>query len=1089
MKMKRLLRFINALACSLALLSAQPWPDGGRLSAQEAILPQTHLAIESIRLEGDELVVTALVSAGIKTVILESRPRIGSGNWEPRAVQRLGEFTTPVKVITIRVSRGDDMELIQLRGETSETLPAAFFEGASTQDLAVNGLGSADAAVPGAAFDKIAAPTETAVDAGGGAARAVVESDIWKVDGDRLYFFNQYRGLQVIDIQDPDAPVILGTYNIPAAGEQMYLYDSNHVVLLARNNCGGLSTSAESGLILLDTSSGQPLPVVEIPVEGNIRESRLVGTALYLVSERYRPVVTTLKPESDGILREVWEWGSEITSFDLSQFSDPIARFSEWVPGYGNAIMATDRFLFVATPQQKSQWWSSNSDVRIFDISAADGTTRARSTITLAGRVKDKFKMNLNGNVFSVVTETADRESRTQVETFSLANPALPVRLGALKIIERETLHATRFHGDLLYAVTFMRIDPLWVIDLSDPTQPKKVGELEIPGWSTYIQPLDGRLLTVGIDNTTGWRAAVQLFDVRDPANPSLQSKIILGEQYSSTEANDDEKAFGFIPEENLILVPYSSYDGDKEFRGVHLIDLDENGLRKRGLIDHEMQARRATVHHGRILSISGTELLTVDATDRDRPETVSTLELSWGADRVFVEGGHLITASGLYDSRPSLRVVAAADPSFAMNHVRLLELPVLGASLKNQKLFVLQGRSTEVLWPRVWNPTNYVPIATNHAVLTLSVYDVSQLPEMKLLGESQTKFENKYWNRFDALWPKPDVLVWHSRNGGFYGGPLFLGATDAVVRGAAFAEDAAFSIRPWWGGGGESQFIAFNAGNAAAPQFISEVSLKGTNSWWNFGEAFAVNGLVYVSHQGSEYLPELRPPPATIYSSEGGKSVPVNVISPPGVWVQRYYLNVINFNNPIEPTVRKPLNIPGALVGSSHNGQLLYTQGYRYGNVEAWEDWEEWVDAISYDGVETRLVDSLRLPNTWPHPVLVRNGSLLAGRPTEIKGADSTLEIWTLPDSGKFTLAGKVALASPVHDLRSIGDFVTFSIGSELEVYDVTDPSSPAHRGGGAPSGCTGFNIEFADGSLDSGLWIPLGPYGVDLIEIKPAQ
>ncbi len=1083
MKTMKPIRMIQHLACALVAGILLPMFGGNPLNAQEAVLPQTHLAIESIRLEGDEIVVNAIVSAGIKTVILETRPRVGAGNWEPRAVLRLGEFTTPVKVVTLRAPRSGEMELIQVRGETTEPVPEAFFKGASTDGLAVNGLGSSDFRAPIGAVDKVAAPEATVGGVTDTGTREVVESDIWQIEGDRLYFFNQYRGLQVVSLENPDAPAVLGTYAVPAAGEQMYLYDRDHVVLLARNNCGNFSSSAESQLVLLEVAGGQPSPVVEIPIEGNIRESRLVGTALYVVAERYRPVASPLKP--DGEVREVWEWGSEISSFDLGNFGKPVQRFSEWIPGYGNAIMATDRYLFVATPQLSSQWWSSNSDVRVYDISEPDGTTRQVAKIATSGRIKDKFKMHLKGDTFTVVTETADRTLRTQVETFSLADPANPTRQGALTIIERETLYATRFQGDLLYAVTFLRKDPLWVIDLSDPAQPKKVGELEIPGWSTYIQPLDGKLLTVGIDNTTGWRAAVQLFDVRDPANPSLLSKILLGEEYSSTEANNDEKAFGFIPEENLILVPYTSYEGSQSFRGVHLIDLEAEGLRSRGSISHEFQARRATVYGDRIVSISGTELLTVDATDRDHPITVASLELSWDASRVFVSGDYVVAVSDSYGEHPALRVVSAADPSTALHDLRIAQLPILGATLKNQKLFVLQGKSTEVIWPRVWTETDYKPMATNEAVLRFSVFDVSKLPKVTLMGETEREFKNEYWNQFEPVWVQTETLVWHSRNGGFYRDVLIMNSAGGAVAKNAFAPDERISILPWWGSF-DSRFIAYDV-SSANPRFLSEVSLRGDENWWDFSPAFAANGLVYVSHQTSEYLADVHPPATTVYKWDGTKSVPVIEVPPPGVWVQRYFLDVINFNNPVEPTVRKPLNIPGALIGLSHGGQVLYTQGYRYGNVDTWSDWSEWMDAISYDGVETRLVNSMPLPASWPHPVLVNNQTVLLGRPSETKGGLPTVEVWTLTDAGKFSSIGRADLSTPVNDFKAIGDMVAFRVDSGLDIYDLSDPAVPVRRGSGSPMGCIWYDWEHADGALNGGLWIPLGSYGLGKIEIKP--
>lgn len=74
-----------------------------------------------------------------------------------------------------------------------------------------------------------------ATDTSGG--RAVVESDIWKVQGDTLYFFNQYRGLQVIDIANPEAPQLRGALSLPATGEQMYLIEP-YAILLTRE-CNG----------------------------------------------------------------------------------------------------------------------------------------------------------------------------------------------------------------------------------------------------------------------------------------------------------------------------------------------------------------------------------------------------------------------------------------------------------------------------------------------------------------------------------------------------------------------------------------------------------------------------------------------------------------------------------------------------------------------------------------------------------------------------------------------------------------------------------------------------------------------------------
>ena len=104
------------------------------------------------------------------------------------------------------------------------------------------------------------------------------------------------------------------------------------------------------------------------------------------------------------------------------------------------------------------------------------------------------------------------------------------------------------------YVVTFLQMDPLWVVDLSEPARPKVSGELEVPGWSTYIHPRGTQLVAVGVETN---RTTVSLFDVANPGHPALLSRVQLGNQYSSSEANSDEKAFTVLEDAGLILTAF----------------------------------------------------------------------------------------------------------------------------------------------------------------------------------------------------------------------------------------------------------------------------------------------------------------------------------------------------------------------------------------------------------------------------------------------------------------------------------------------------------------------------------------------------
>ena len=177
--------------------------------------------ITSVKTDGAEVLVEVAVPANVRKLTLESRTRLGAGAWTPRAVWR---YAGQDGAVSFRLARSEKLEVLRVRADAQDALPASFYQGTnqfggqtSTSGPTQPTLYYAEAA-PGANDSKAGGTDQT---------RAVVESDIWKLDGDTLYFFNQYRGLQVIDLSLPDKPVVRGTLELPAAGEQMYLLDTH----------------------------------------------------------------------------------------------------------------------------------------------------------------------------------------------------------------------------------------------------------------------------------------------------------------------------------------------------------------------------------------------------------------------------------------------------------------------------------------------------------------------------------------------------------------------------------------------------------------------------------------------------------------------------------------------------------------------------------------------------------------------------------------------------------------------------------------------------------------------------------------------
>jgi uncharacterized secreted protein with C-terminal beta-propeller domain len=175
-------------------------------------------------------------------------------------------------------------------------------------------------------------------------------------------------------------------------------------------------------------------------------------------------------------------------------------------------------------------------------------------------------------------------------------------------IAEQETIYATRFIGDRLYMVTFKRIDPFFVIDLSTPAAPKILGKLKIPGYSDYLHPYDANHI-IGIGKETGtteWGGVstrgikLALFDVSDVGNPKQLDKVEIGDPGSDSAALSDHKAFLFDRAKNLLVIPArvvvnepvttDKYGGIQQniWYGAYVFGITpETGFTLRGTVEH----------------------------------------------------------------------------------------------------------------------------------------------------------------------------------------------------------------------------------------------------------------------------------------------------------------------------------------------------------------------------------------------------------------------------------------------------------------------------------------------------------------------
>ncbi|RKG85266.1 beta-propeller domain-containing protein [Corallococcus terminator] len=134
-------------------------------------------------------------------------------------------------------------------------------------------------------------------------------------------------------------------------------------------------------------------------------------------------------------------------------------------------------------------------------------------------------------------------------------------------LAEGERIYSARFVGSRGYIVTFLQVDPLFTFDLTDPANPHKVGELKVPGFSTYLHPVgENHLLTMGVHTDAnggccGERSLkLSLFDVSDMANPKEAFTQLVGTAYGWSEALYEHKAFNYFPAKGLVAIPFTDY-------------------------------------------------------------------------------------------------------------------------------------------------------------------------------------------------------------------------------------------------------------------------------------------------------------------------------------------------------------------------------------------------------------------------------------------------------------------------------------------------------------------------------------------------
>lgn len=252
------------------------------------------------------------------------------------------------------------------------------------------------------------------------------------------------------------------------------------------------------------------------------------------------------------------------------------------------------------TNEEDEEVWTYENKTAIQKISIDDADLEFEAVGMIPGYTLNQFSMDEKDGYLRIATTSGwwgeEINNRVFVLNEDLEEVSRLENLGK----PGETIRSVRFVGDYGYVVTFEQTDPFYVINLSDPANPFTEGELEIPGFSTYLQPLsDDYMLGVGFGDSEGGTSGLKIsvYDISDKTNPFVFDEVIFdyaefGWAWSSATYNHKDMLVSLA--KGIIALPFSTYDysetdGYTYNSGILVYNFDEtDGLSKSGFVSHE---------------------------------------------------------------------------------------------------------------------------------------------------------------------------------------------------------------------------------------------------------------------------------------------------------------------------------------------------------------------------------------------------------------------------------------------------------------------------------------------------------------------
>jgi uncharacterized secreted protein with C-terminal beta-propeller domain len=487
----------------------------------------------------------------------------------------------------------------------------------------------------------------------------VDEADLVKTDGTYIYLVSGNRVVIARAYPAGDAAVI-GSINFTKTSPKEIFIDGDRMLVFGTSYGGIVPLPADGGVMkesimpwygssttvieLYDISDRtSPKKLKSFEVEGDYLTSRLIGDFAYFVVNSYPRMYTyekntnatdiiPLVRESNGTIAPLApptdigyipgiRASSFITIASVSLKDEGRNITTQTIAGSGQSVYASQDSLYVAEYTSPDYYPMRTGDTgptentTVLKFSLKDGNIASAGTGNVKGHVLNQFSMDEHNGFFRIATTLGQVWDSTHPSKNNLYILDSGMNLvGSLEdLAPGEKIYSCRFMGDRCYLVTFKKVDPLFVIDTSNPSEPKVLGKLKIPGYSDYLHPYDAtHLIGIGKDAADAdqsetasrnldfaWYQGVKMaiFDVSDVENPKEMFRVIIGDRGTDSPVLSDHRAFLFDRAKGLLVLPITLAEikgqrtspnqyGEFVFQGAYVYNVSlQDGFTLRGRV------------------------------------------------------------------------------------------------------------------------------------------------------------------------------------------------------------------------------------------------------------------------------------------------------------------------------------------------------------------------------------------------------------------------------------------------------------------------------------------------------------------------